>query len=125
MKVTVILDPAYGLSNDEIPTPAYWIVDSSVNRALAGRMHRRSAANPNSAVFDGSLFMSLTDAALGIFPSVAEHHGCWTEMEFIGVGLNDQITASLAGEGVRLAPTQAGFIATSEPGCQTPPWRCA
>jgi hypothetical protein len=112
VKVTVVLDPAYGGGRHPPLGPAFWLIESPENRALAERLWSAPGSDPNSAVFQGDRYSSTADAAITIFSNVGEHHPCWTEIEFIGAALDANIRAAFAGEEVDLSPTPLGFTAS-------------
>jgi hypothetical protein len=112
MKVTVVLDRGFGAASHPVVAPAFWLIASPENRALAGRLHREQSCDPNSAVFSGG-YASAGEAAIAIFPTVVEHHPEWTEMEFIGARLDAEVSKAFAEEGVGLTPTARGFVASA------------
>ncbi len=113
MKVTLVLDRAFGAASHPVVAPAFWLIASPENRALADRLHREQPCDPNSAVFSGDAYSSAGEAAIAMFPTVVEHHPEWTEIEFIGAGLDAEVRKAFADEGVGLTPTATGFVATA------------
>lgn len=110
MRVTVVLDPAYGARADHPLEPAFGLVESPENRKLAERLWSEGRCEPNSAVFKADGYASIGDAAVSTFFNVEEHHPSWTEIEFIGATLDEAVRRDLAAEGVDVIPTEAGFL---------------
>lgn len=113
MRVTVILDRAYGARDHHPLGSAFWLIESPENRSLAERVWSAGNSDPNSAVFKGDGFASMDDAAISTFFNVVEHHPLWTEIEFIGVRLSASIREELVGDGsVLVMETEDGFLVT-------------
>jgi hypothetical protein len=74
MKVTVVLDRAYGGESHPELGPAFWLIESPQNREFAERRWQSGACDPNSAVFSGDGHRSPEAAAIAIFASVIGHH---------------------------------------------------
>ena len=110
MRVTVVLDRAYGGRADHPLEPAFWLVESPENRKLAEQLWSEGTCDPNSAVFKADGYASVGDAAVSTFFNVAEHHPSWTEIEFIGAPLDEAVRGERAAEGAEVVATTAGFL---------------
>jgi len=95
MKVLLVFDPAY----DGEAADAVWIVDSPANRRWF-REHRERL-NCNSALFSAKRVAAVAWDA-------QEHHPDWTELEAVGLSLDQEDIADMSEDG-RLTPTSHGF----------------
>ena len=95
MKVLIVFDPAYG---GEV-ADAVWIVDSPANRRWIS--DHREKLHPNSAVF-------FAKAGQAVAWDVQEHHPDWTEIEAVGLILDEEVLAAITEEG-SLTPTAQGL----------------
>ena len=111
MKVALILDQ----EADEhllAGANAYWLIASPANRALAMRLAATGAYDANSAVFDGTRYSGVEDAAVGILDNIDEHHPEWTGVEVAGVELTNALAALLVQNGRKATRLARGFVVT-------------
>lgn len=95
MKVLVVFDPAY----DGEAAGAVWIVDSPANRHWFSDHQKK--LHPNSAIFSAK-------TAQAVVWDAQEHHPDWTELEAVGLTLDQEDLAAMREEG-SLTLTPQGF----------------
>lgn len=117
MRITVVLDKAFGAAEQPNVGDAFWLIGSSANQALADRLRNEGWVEPNSAIFDGDRYESRAAAAVATFYNVLDHHPSWTEIEFIGVPLSPDLAAELNDPDVGpLLSTADGFVVSRKLG---------
>jgi len=110
MQVTIIFDPEFGARSDADVGDAFWMVDSTGNRALADRLWASGSTDHNSAVFRAQGDEPDDDAVRERFEDVELHHPTWTTVRFVGVGLSDELRDSFLTRGLSVAPESRGFV---------------
>ena len=110
MQVTIIFDPEFGTRSDADVGDAFWMVDSTGNRALADRLWASRSTDHNSAVFRVQGDEPDDDDALERFADVQLHHPTWTTVRFVGVSLSDELRDSFLNCGLSVTPEPSGYV---------------
>jgi hypothetical protein len=95
MRVLIVFHPAY----DGEAADAVWLVDSPASRRWFS--DHQEKLHHSSAIF-------LPKMARAVVQDAQEHHPDWTEIEALGVTLDQEELATMREEG-RLTPTSQGF----------------
>jgi hypothetical protein len=110
MKVTIVFDPDYGMRADVDVGDAFWLVESSQNRALATRLQAAGAADPNSAVFRAQGGPPQDDDVLDRLDDVDVHHPNWTTVRFVGVRPRSELRSERVSRGLSVWAEHDAFV---------------
>jgi hypothetical protein len=105
----LVFDLDYGASEQPDLGDAFWLVESTRNRALAKRIWATGATDPNSAVFQAYAETPTDDEVMSRFEDADLHHPAWKEMEFVGVPLTVALKRQFADQDLVARATDAGF----------------
>jgi hypothetical protein len=83
MKVTLILDPAYGERLDRLDLPV-WVCESPGNRLAAERRWASPGFDPRSVTVFKTVGESHDETCADIIRTIDEHHPEWTEITVVG-----------------------------------------
>lgn len=92
-----------------IPGEAFWLADTSANRAVAEETWATGTTDSNSALFDWDADVVEDADVLERFADVDLHHPGWTEIVFPALSLSTDLEAHFKEHGVRVDRSSDGF----------------